>query len=321
MPGYAFYGHVGLTKETTWGTPVAVPSGSFLEAVSENVTLAIERFTVQNIVGMLREPDDYVGLRRVEGEVVVPGYPYGLAPLLQGTFGQIVSYTVVLSGFLWTLDIRPATAETGADNPLTPYTFEIFRDVTSAHRYAGAQMNKLTLTLEPNQALRARVGLIAKTTSMIAKSTPTYPGSPTDPFTWDSASVSLAGAAVDYVESLTIDFDNQLEGIPALTNQTDITRVRRKGPQLVRVSGVVGLEDLSQYAAFVQQSEAVLRVSVTRGSSFQLVLDVPRLVYSAFPLGMAGRERQTVSFEGVGRHNVGSGYAIRALLTTTRSNY
>ena len=319
MPGYGQIGHIGFAGESTWGTPVAVGSGDFLEALSESVTMEIERFDVKNIVGRYAEPDDVAGLRRIAGEITVPAHPLQLGYFLRGAFGKQAVATTVLSGFLWNDQFLPATAEDGTNNPLPPWTLEIFRDVTSAHRYAGVQFGKLTLAVEPNQDLRVTAGLLAKTTSVIAKSTPTYPGTGPSPFTWDTTSVQVGGAAVDYVEALSVDFDNQVEGIPVLNNATEIARVRRSGPQLVRVSGTLGFENLTEYNRFLNQTEVELIATWTKADSFALLVRVPRLVYTAFPLGLSGRERMTVGFEGLGRYKVASSYAIEAVLTTIRS--
>lgn len=318
---YGFNGAVGFAKESTWGTPVAVASGDFIEAMSENLTLAIDRYDARNIVGRLSEADDLAGLRRLAGQLVVPGHPLHMGHFLKGALGNVSTITVVLSGFLWECDFRPMTSDDGSDHATPPYTLEIFRDVTSSHRYAGVQVSKLTLQAQPNQDLRLTAALLAKTTSVVAKSTPTYPTSPVDPFTFDTSSIQLAGGAVDIVESLAIDFDNQLDGIPVLNNSNEIGRTRRKGPQLVRVTGTVAFETLTEYNRFVQQSESNLIGSWTKPSSFGLIVRVPRLVYTAFPLAMGGRDRLTVQFQGTGRYDTTAGFALQARLTTVKSNY
>jgi hypothetical protein len=317
---YGFAGHVGLGKEATWGTPVA--GTDYLEAFSETLAATYDRFDVKNIVGRFSEPDDVAGVLRIEGDLVVPGHPVAIGHLLNGAFGQgSKTITVVLSGFLWTTEWWPAPADLGANNPLPGYTLEMFRDVTSAHRYAGVQVGKLTMQIQPNQELRVTAGLLAKTTSVVAKSAPSFPGSPTDPFTFDTASVQVGGAAVDIVETLTVDLDNQLEGVPVLNVSNEIARVRRSGPQLVRASGTVGFENLTDYNRFMAQTEVGLVLTLTKAQSFALLLELPRLVYTAFPTGQAGRERNMVEFEATGRYSTGSGHALRARLTTTRSNY
>jgi hypothetical protein len=317
---YGMLGHVGLARESTWGTPVAITD--YVEALSETLAATYDRFETRNIVGRLSEPDDSAGVLRIEGDLVIPGHPVAIGHLLNGAFGQgSRTVTTVLSGFLWTTEWWPTPADAGANNPLPPYTLEIFRDVTSAHRYAGVQVSKLTLQVQPNQELRVTAGLLAKTTSVVAKTTPTFPGSPTDPFTFDTASVQVGGAAVDIVETLTLDLDNQLEGIPVLNVSNEIARVRRSGPQLVRASGTLAFETLTDYNRFIGQTEQGLVLTMTKAQSFAMLLELPRLVYTAFPTGMAGRERNMVEFEATGRYHAGSGHALRARLTTVKSNW
>jgi hypothetical protein len=319
MP-YGLAGHIGLGRETTWGTPVAVTD--YVEALSETLALSIDRFDTKNITGRFAEPDDQAGVKRIEGDLVIPGHPVSIGHFLNGVFGQgSRTGTVVLSGFLWTTEWWPGPTDTSSNNPLPAYTVEIFRDVTSAHRYAGVQVSKLTMQVQPNQELRVTAGLLAKTTSVVAKTTPSFPSSPAAPFTFDTASVQVGGAAVDLVESLTLDLDNQLEGIPTLNVSDEIARVRRSGPQLVRATGTIAFENLTDYNRFVNQTEIGLVLTLTKANSFALLLELPRMVYTAFPVGMAGRERNMVEFEARGRYDTGSGHALRARLTTVKSNW
>src|SRR3990167_3498008 len=113
---YGAAGHVGLARETTWGTPVAISSGDYVYALSENITLQIDRFDTKNIVGNRAEPDDTAGLRHSEGDLVVPGYPLGLRHFLRGLTNS-GSVTVVLSGFLWRHSYFTPTADASTLSP------------------------------------------------------------------------------------------------------------------------------------------------------------------------------------------------------------
>ena len=206
-------GHVGffgLGKETAWGTAVAVTD--YAELLSENLTTTIDRFGTRNIFSGFYEPDDYAGARRSAGGITLAAFPAPLGHLLKAAFNSI-SQSVVLSGFLWNNRFSSIKSEFADGVPRQPYTLEVYRDVTSSHRYAGALLNKLTLALAPNQDLRVSAEWIAKARTLLSKSTPTFPGSPADPFTFDTASVQLAGAATARMEAFTLSVDNQLEGI------------------------------------------------------------------------------------------------------------
>ena len=318
--GYGFVGFVGIAKESTWGTPVAVASGDFIEALSENLTLVIDRFDTRNIAGKYSEPDDTTGLRRVEGELVAMGHPHYFGYFLRGLTNS-GSISVVLSGFLWKHTYLTPTADASTLAPVPSYTVEVFRDVTSAHRYAGAVFNRGVLAVQPNQDLRTTLSVIAKTSSVISKSTPTYTTSPVDPFTFDSCSVSIAGAATPYVEGLTLTLDNQLVAVNALANTNEVVAIKRNGPQLSLLAGTFTFENLTEYNAFVQQSEQAWKIAFFRAQSFALVFDFPRVIYTAHPLGVPGRERLTVAFEAKARYHAGSLTAYQIDLTNTKSSY
>lgn len=318
MPGYGFASFVGYAKESSGGTPVAVTN--YVEAMSENFVDTRDRFDTKNIAGRYSEPDDEAGVRRVQGNVVFAAHPVDIGHFLQAGLG-INSSSTVLSGFLWTNNFTPRQSDFDDTYPLQPYTFEIFRDVGSSQQYAGCCMSKFELSVAPNQDVRCTTDWIGTTALNIAKTTATYPGSPLRVFTFDTASLSIAGVANPLFESFTVSVDNQFAGVPTLNNSTFIRTMRRTGPVMVRVSGNLAFENITEYQNFVLSPQAEQRFvcSVTRQNSFRMVIDVPRVVYTTFPLGIGGRERQVISFEGMGRYHPGSANAITIGLTTTRS--
>lgn len=316
--GTANIGHIGFGKQSAYGTPVAITN--YVEALSENLTLSIDRFDMKNIVGTPNEPDDMAGLRRMAGDIVFPADPTAVGLALRGIFG-VMSGSVVLSGFLFKNEFTAGTSDFSTDSPTAPYTIEIFRDVTSSHRYADAVFSRLSFAIQPNQDLRCSLGMITKTTSIIAKSSPTYPGSPVNPFAFDTASLSIGGSASSLVEALTVTIDQNIEGVAVINASTEIARVRRRGPQTIMLSGTIGFDNLTEYTNFVSQTEQRFFLNVTRAASFAMLIDLPRVVYTTFPLGMSGRSRITAGFEAKARYHTGSATAIKIDLTSTKSNY
>jgi hypothetical protein len=319
MPaGYGFGGHIGLAKESSWGTATAATD--FVEGLSESVAASFDRYDVKNIVGRYGEPDDEQGLKRIGGDVVFAGQPEAMLPWMVAATG-IQSGTEILSGFLHQHDLTMATSEDGANNPLAPLTLEIFRDVTSSQQYDGCQVSQLQMSAAPNQDLRLTASVIGKGERNIAKTTATFPGSPTGPFTFDTCSISIAGAASAKVEGFTLTIDNQLEGIPTLNASAEIAKVRRTGPQLVRLSGSLGFEDIVEYEYFKNETEVAFLANFTAASSHSLLIDIPRLIYTAFPTGIGDRGRQVISFDGICRWHAGSLSAIAFALTNTTSGF
>lgn len=314
-------GHVGffgLTKEVAWGSPLAV--SDYGEILSENLVTTIDRFGTRNIYSGYFEPDDTDGARRSTGGIVMAAFPGMLGHLLKATFNSI-SQSTVLSGFLWTNNYSSVKSEFADGVPRQPYTLEVFRDVGSSHQYAGALLSKLTLALAPNQDLRVTAEWLAKSRALLARTTPTFPGSPVDPFTWDTASVSIGGAASARVEAFTLTVDNQLEGILALNNSTEIARIRATNPQMIRISGTLDFIDVAEQQDFINQTERSLKLNLTLAQSFNLLLDAPRFVYTGHAANLAGRGRTTATFEGMCRYLASSLTALGVGLTTTKSNY
>ncbi len=313
-----FLGFLGIAKETTWGTPVA--ASDYVELMSENLSTTIDRFPTRNIFGGFYEPDDYAGARRTAGSVVHAAHPVSLGHLFKAVFNNS-SASTVLSGFLWTMNYTSTKSEFADGVPRQPYTLEINRNVTSSHRYSGAICNKLTLALAPNQDLRVTAEWLAQSRTLLAATTPTYPASSVDPFTFDTCSVSVGGAGNARFEAFTLVVDNGLEGILSLNNTNQIASIRYRDVQMIRIRGTLDFPDVTEEQDFINQTERAMTLSLTRAQSFQLVMSIPRFVYTAFPMGMSGRGRLTVGFQGNARYQASSLSAIGMQLTTIKSNY
>lgn len=314
-------GHIGIGKETVWGTAVA--ASSYLEAFSESLVTNIERFDIINITGFMRDPDDKTGITRHVGDIVFPAHPENLGHLLNGCLG-VNSITTVLSGFLHTNDFTPSQSVTGSLSPLPAYTFEIFRptagvDASSSFQYAGGQVSGITMAIAPNQDMRVTASVVAKTRAGITKTTPSFPGSPAGFLGFDVASLAIDDAAVTRYEALTISIQNQLEGIAALNASSEIAKIRRTGPPQVRLNGTLEFQDFTEFDRFINQSEHRFTLNLFNAASHNLLIDVPRAVFSTFPVNIPGRERLTVDFEAIGRYHTGSGNAIKVSLTSVNT--
>ncbi len=315
-----FLGHIGIAKETTWGTAVAATD--YIEALSESLNAEIDRFATVNIRSQHAEPSDDSGVKRIGGDLEISGNPLNAGFLLKGAL-QTHSQTTVLSGFLYTNHFMSLVQgeEFSTDCPVQPYTVEVFRDVTTSVQYTGCAVSALQIELAPNQDVRFSASMIGKDEASIASTTPTFPSSPAKPFKFNTASIQIGGAANANLEALSVEISNNLEGIPTLNNTDLISRIRSTDFQQINISGTFDFVDLDAYDDFIAQTEQALVVSVTQTDSFQMVIDVPKMVYTAFPTGMPGRQKLSVDFEGKGFYHTGSATAIQIDLTTVKSNY
>ncbi len=311
---YGFAGYIGIAREATYGSPIAPTD--FIEAMSEDFSMVVERFETRNIINGFYEPDDKDGVQRHEGTLVFAGFPHAIGWLMYGAFGQ-TSVTAVGSGFTTIFNVLQS--DVSSTNPLPALAFDIFRDVTTAQRYGGGQVTGLSFSIAPNQDLRVSASILAKNITQVATVAVTYPTSPVDPFTFDQASLSIGGVANALVETFNIEISNNLEGIPALDNTATISRVRRSGPPTVRVSGTVDFLNIDEFEKFRVQTEQAFFLNFFMAESFSLLFHMPRVVYTSFPLGMPGRERLSVSFEGKARYDTTSGYALSANMTSINS--
>lgn len=315
---YGMNGFVALGKESSWGTAVAVTD--YMEVMNESLQSQYDRFDTRNAINALYEPDRARGLLRVSGGISQSAFPKELAILAKAAM-TVQSGVTVLSGFLYTTQFVSPQADFAANAACTPYTIEVFRDVTSSQRYIGMMLNRLQLSIAPNQPLMMSSDWIGKGQTQLEKTAASFPGSPANPFMYDSASISLGGSATSRIEALTISIDNQLEGIPALNNSNEIARIRRRGPQIIRVQGTLDFQDITEFLDFTNETERALKVGFFGAQSFSAVLDVPRMVYTAFPPSIRGRDRLTVSFQGEAKYLTTSATALGIYVTNTKSDY
>lgn len=316
MAGFGFLGFIGLGKESTWGT--AVSATDYLEAMSESLNAERDRFEIVNIRNQFGRPADQAGMVRINGDIEAHAHPTTGARLLKGAL-QNSSKTTVSSGVLYTHTFKTLTtgSEFSSSVPVQPYTIEVFRDVTSSVQYAGCAIDTLAINFQPNQDVRFTASFIGKSESQLSSTTPTFPTTPGAPFNFDTASLELGGSATSRIEALTVEIANNLEGVPKLNASNEVGKIQMTDFQSVSISGTIAFEDLTEYQDFIDQNEKTLKATVTKPDSFSMTVDVPRMVYTAFPTEIGGRERLTVDFEAQGFYHTGSGTNIQVDLTTT----
>jgi len=317
---YGMKGFIGLGKETAWGSGVAVTD--YFYALNEDIKADLDRFDIRNIVDTVAEPDDDVGILRVAGSFLAGGHPVSIGHFLKGIMQQ-ASGSVVTSGSLWKTDFTTSLNDfDAATTPVQPFTMEVARDTSSGSvQYTGCVFNTLEMAWAINQNVRCKVGVIGRDQNIIARTSATFPGSPTKDFKFSTTSLSVGGAGTARIESLNMTINNNLEGVPALNNSTAIAKIRRRNTQMVTLGGTIDFVDFAEYSAFLAQTEQRWFWNTTAANSFSLLVDLPRVVYTAFPLSTPGRERLTVGFNAKAFYSTGSATAAKISLTTVKSNY
>lgn len=317
---YGFASFMGLGKETTWGTPVS--AASWFEAMSESLITNLDRFETRAMTGRYTEADDSTGLERNQGDFVAAVNPANIGHVLRGVFG-VNSVSNIVSGSFYLNEFTPAQADFSNVAPLPPYTLEIFRagtSVNSSFLYDGCQFSRLQLGFGINAALMATVGVMARAQTLITKSTPSFPGSPVEPFLFSTVSLQLPGGTANTrIEALQITYDNNLEMIGTFNNSNYIGHMKRTAPPTVRISGTISFLDFTEFLDFKNQTERRFVASLFKANSFHMAIDIPRMVYRAVPISVPGAQRITSSFEGMARYHTGSGNAMKVSLSTVNT--
>lgn len=87
--------HIGLGKETIWGTPVG--ASDYIKFSSETLTLAIEELISTSLAVKRDEPDSFEGLGTITGDTIHEVHPNALGYLLRAWFGKTLSSELVAS--------------------------------------------------------------------------------------------------------------------------------------------------------------------------------------------------------------------------------
>jgi len=196
--------------------------------------------------------------------------------------------------------------------PLYPYTIEVHRDqaITEAWQFIGSVVNTLNLKFGTDQKiLTAVAGILAKDVNRITRSVVAFPT--TNPFTWNQAIVSFGAGYTtnNYLESIEINIDNKLVGIPSLNNTYIIRKFYRSGAREVTVNFVTDFVDQAEYDIFVAGSEQKMRIIFTganivgdTGYQNTFTLYFPKFRYSTFPITNPGSGRITVAVTGKAKY-------------------
>jgi len=317
-------GHIGLGKETTWGTAVAATA--YVPFVSESITLEKEQLIDPSIKAIFDESPSYEGLNTISGDITFEVRPEILGYFLRSALGAPTTTQpdAVNAPSAYQHEFIPAQTKFADDCHLWPYTIEIHRDLGTAFQYAGCVVNNLQLTFGVDQKiLRAVASIIGKSVTTIAATTPSFETA--DPWIWKDATITIGGASNTMLESFQWAVNNNCEGLPTINGSRDIGIIHRTSPRTFPLSLTFTVDDLTEYNRFANQNETAFVVTLTGatiegGENFKLVLDMPKVRYTAFPVNMDGG-RVTVDVTAVAKYDSTNGYATKVTLENTTTSY
>ncbi len=320
--GYGMDGHLAIAAQNSFGT-INVSSWDFVPILSETVTTAIEELKEEALQGRYDEGDSHEGLLTVAGDIVFEPHPIMLGHFLRGVTGQASG---VAAGDATEHEFIPTNSDFDIELcALPPFSMEIYRGSGNAWQFQDMIINALAIEITGGAIVRATASVLCRVSSLAAAATPAFD---TDaPWTWDAASISIAGAANAELENITLTIDNQIEGV-TLCNATKLhAKYKRTGFRSFGVSGNIDFSNQTEYGMFrasTQQRMVVHLKGETDASSGypeSLTLDIPQLRYTSFPVNMGGPGRISVGFEGNPKWDTSSSYSIRPTLINSRSAY
>lgn len=317
--------HLGLGKETTWGTPVAATD--YIRFVSEGINEEIEQVISEALDAKFDEGASFEGLHNISGDITGDVYPTMLGHLLRSALGAPVTTQpdAAANPTVYQHVFTPTQTRFSNVCELPPYTYEVHRDMAQAFQYAGAVTDSLKFSFGTDtKIMQATASIIAKALALITKSTPSF--ETTAPFLWNQAVITIAGAGNTDISTLEFGVENSLEGRATLDGTKNISRIWRSGKRRFPLSFTFDVQDLTEYNRFRNQSEVAASIVLTGAQitgtyNYKLQIDIPKLRYEAFPLNVGGAETITVQANGVAKYDAATSAAMKFTLTNTKNSY
>jgi hypothetical protein len=309
-------GSIGFGKEAAFGTGVA-PS----DFVNATESIREER-------GRLREPMTFgsrsrqpadAGRVRITGPINgIHARPKGTGHFLRGAIGAPVSAVIGVTTF-YTHTFTPGVSQFSDEAPLPPYSFQVKRKSDLIQRYAGGQLNRLTLRQPKDDALAIDTDWIFKGVAGVAD---TVLSLPTDlRFRYKHLTVQRAAVDFDYVEDLTIVINNALETEETLNASDEISAVEF-GESEISVQMTLAFRSNADYDDFVANTTRAWNFKWTiTAAEKELEIKIPKLNIDQWSAGISGPGRMTVSARGIAEYDSGAGHELQAILTNDLSAY
>lgn len=313
--------HIGIAKETTFGTPVTATD--YVRFSSESITETIEQVKNDAHNGVFDEAPQFEGAHTVAGDITADVYPNGIGHFLRSSLGAPVTTTLVSGAYQHVF--TPVQSNFAPNCALPPYTIEVNRDNASAWQYAGAVFGDLDFTFGiDKKIMNCKASVIAKAAALITKTTPSF--DTVDPFMWSQAVVTLNSVVNTNVSSVEIGVKNGLDGRPTLDGTKNINRIMRNGKRTFPIKLTVELQDLTEYNLFIAQNEVPLSIVLTgpiiTGSyNYTFQVDVSKFHFNAFPINVGGAGVITAVLDGWAEYDPAASYAAKFTLKNSKTSY
>lgn len=313
---------IGISYQNSYGT-ANVASMHWMEPIGESVSLTKGQNVQKGLRGIYDEGASQEGINTVAGDLTIEAKANALGVLLAAT--NNLSATVT-SAALYTHTFKPRTADHSAPSAERPFTYlKYLGDVGSAHQFSDLNANNLELSISNGELLTAKIGIVGGTFARVAAIAATY--SQSNALDWSVASASCGGVALAGVKQLTITQDNKLAAKHYLDTDKYPARIKRTAERVISVSGTLAFDDQVELNEFIAQSEQRLFVNLIGTSNVQsgypesLMIDIPSMRYTEFPIVVGGAGELEVSFKASAKYNIGSATAIAYTLACGKAGF
>tara|TARA_Y100000592_G_scaffold99475_1_gene175657 strand:- start:1039 stop:1995 length:957 start_codon:yes stop_codon:yes gene_type:complete len=316
---YGIGGYVSLSKQSSGGT--ATTNRVYIPFKSESITENIEQLQSENLLARYDNPNTLQGITNATGDIVFEPHPIYLGHFLRGVIGQV---STTFSSSKAIHEFLPTQSDFGDDFALPPYTIEVFKSVGSAYQFVDAQIHTLSINMTAGAILECTATVHARTSNKIAKQTASYIDA--KPFTWDTVSLQVGGAANGEFESATVTIENPLVGVPTLNGALVEGKLKRDGFRVITVTGDQDFSNQAQEGIFRAQTRQRFLFSITGesiggGNNNFISIDLPKTNYTTFSFPIGGAGRISAAYEGNCEFDTSSSYAARITLQNTQTAY
>lgn len=320
---YGMDASVGICFQNSFGTALT-SSMHWISQLSEDIALKKEPIISEGMRGVYDEGAIYEGLNSVEGGIEAEAHPISVGALLKTVLGNPTSVT---SGAIFTHTFKPRTSDFDQYAAGQPCTIvKHLGDAGSAHRYYDMVGGELELSCSAGEFLKVKVGFTGGKYDQVAEIAASYPTGDSL-FTWDVASFSIGGSAVNDLSEWSLTLSENLANQHTMNGLKTPAKTKRDGFRTLEIAGTLIFDTQTEYQQFLSQSEREMDVTLKTASQIQsgyyetLRIQTPKMRYTEFPptQNAAGQLEVGVSAKGV--YSVTSATALQITLINSKSGY
>lgn len=319
---YGMKTNVGMCFQNSYGTALT-QSIYWIPYLSEGFAVTKEPLISEGMTGIYDEGAHYEGVNANDGKLDFEAHPIIFGAMLKALMGNPTS---VNSGAIYTHTFKPRTSDFdiyAAGNPVT--IVKDLGDSGSMHQYYDMVASKLSLSVANGEFLKGSLELMGGKYSQVAAAAASFISAKN--WTWDVASVALAGTANGDLQDLNLELDEALENKHTLNNTKTPSRTKRSGRRTLSVGGTLVFDSQTEYQQFLSQSERNLTVyfkgptQIQSGYYETLQVIVPLFRYAEFKPVAGEAGKITVGFSGKGVYSTTSATALHFILVNTQAAY